>query len=477
MKRILSTVIAALSIFNVANSQTTAISSYDVSRNGDSISLSMTISTDAGMKSDREVLVTPVIRSLESADTLALKSVLIAGRSRYYANIRHGIDPSSIYKASDDVSVTYSDNIAYLPWMVYSRIDLMMTERGCCGVTSSDKIMDAPLPMADLDFRQLEFKPQLAYIKPIASSEPKTRTINGSAYIDFPVNITEIRPSYRRNPVELAKVNATIDSVKLDEDITIDALSIKGFASPEGSYANNVRLAKGRTEALKVYVQALHKFAPGIISTSYEPEDWEGLRRYVDGSSLQHRSEILAIIDSSLEPDVKDAKIKRTFPEEYSFLLSEVYPALRHSDYTVDYTIRTYTNPEEILKLVKTAPRKLSMNEFCIAAATLCQDSPEYEYLWETAVRMYPDSEVAILNAANAALSAGHLDRAAQLLDKAGDNPDAVYTRGNLAALQGDYKLAGELFSQAAKMKVADAPAALRRLEEIRNTGTITRLM
>lgn len=477
MKRILSTVIAALSIFNVANSQTPAISAYDVSRNGDSISLSMTISTDKGMKSDREVLVTPVIRSLESADTLALKPVLIAGRSRYYANIRHGIDPSSIYKASDDVNLTYSDNIAYLPWMVHSRIDLMMTERGCCGVVSSDQSMDAPLPMADLDFRQREFTPQLAYIKPVASSEPKTRTINGSAYIDFPVNITEIRPSYRRNPVELAKVNATIDSVKLDEDITIDALSIKGFASPEGSYANNVRLAKGRTEALKVYVQALHKFAPGIISTSYEPEDWEGLRRYVDESSLQHRSEILAIIDSSLEPDAKDAKIKRTFPEEYSFLLSEVYPALRHSDYTVDYTIRTYTNPEEILKLVKTAPQKLSMNEFCIAAATLSQDSPEYENLWETAVRMYPDSEVAVINAANAALSAGHLDRAAQLLDKAGDNPDAVYTRGNLAALQGDYKLAGELFSQAAKMKVADAPDALRRLEEVRNTDTITRLM
>ena len=178
-----------------------------------------------------------------------------------------------------------------------------------------------------------------------------------------------------------------------------------------------------------------------------------------------------------MDPDAKDAKIKRTYPEEYRFLLMEVYPALRHSDYTIDYTIRTFTDPEEILRLMKTAPQKLSLNEFYIAAATLEHGTPEYEDLWETAVRMYPDSEVALVNAANAALSAGHLKRAEECLAKAGNGADAIYTRGNLAALKGDFDLARRLFAEAARLKVADAPAALERINQISDSAAITRLM
>lgn len=476
MKRILSVSIAAMSIFLVANSQTPVISSYDINRQDDSILLSMTIASDKAMKTDREVLVTPVLRSLNTPDSLSLRPVIIAGRSRYFANLRHGIvNPSVLYKATKDLNISYADTVAFLPWMTFSHIDLIFEERGCCG---EQKSTDSPVvPMADLDFRPYQFEAELAYIKPIVKPEDKVRTINGSAYIDFPVNITEIRPAYRRNPIELAKINATIDSVRLDEDIKIDAVSIKGFASPEGSYSNNVRLARGRTAALKEYVQMLHNFTPGIISTSYEPEDWEGLRRYVDGSSMEHRDDLLAIIDGNLEPDAKDAMLKKTFPKEYAFLLMNVYPALRHSDYTIDYTIRSFTDPQEILRLVKTAPQKLSLNEFYVAAATLPQDSPEYESLWETAVRMYPTSEVAIVNAANAAISVGHLDRAEQLLELVGENPDAIYTRGNLAALKGRLDDARNFFSQAAKLKVADAPAALERLNKISNTNPITRLL
>lgn len=476
MKRILSVSLAAVSIFMSAHSQTPDISSYDISRIDDDLLLTMTISTDKGMKSDREVLVTPVLRSLNSNDSVALTPVIIAGRSRYFTNLRHGlIDNTTLYKASQGLSISYSDTVNFLPWMEYSHIDLVFAERGCCG---EQKNTETPIvPMADLDFRPRQFDAALSYIKPIAKPEDKVRTINGSAYIDFPVNITEIRPTYRRNPFELAKINATIDSVKQDKDVTIDSLFIKGFASPEGSYTNNIRLAKGRTQALKEYVQALHHFAPGIIFTSFEPEDWEGLRRFVEKSELTHRNEILELIDSPLEPDAKDAKIKRTYPTEYAFLLSEVYPALRHSDYTVRYTIRTYTDPQEILRLIQTSPQKLSLNEFYIAAATLPQDSPEYESLWETAVRMYPSSEVAIVNAANAAISVGHLDRAEQLLEVAGDSPDAIYTRGNLAALQGRHDDARNYFSQAAKLKVAEAPAALERLGKISNTDPVTRLL
>ena len=79
---------------------------------------------------------------------------------------------------------------------------------------------------------------------------------------------------------------------------TIKNVDIKGYASPEGSWALNERLAKGRTESLKKYVQELYKFAPDMITTSYEPEDWNGLRRYVEDSKLESKKAILDIIDS-----------------------------------------------------------------------------------------------------------------------------------------------------------------------------------
>ena len=69
------------------------------------------------------------------------------------------------------------------------------------------------------------------------------------------MNRTEIHPDYRRNPEELKKILSTIDAVKNDADSKIISISIKGYASPEGSYSNNIRLAKGRTETLKEYVR------------------------------------------------------------------------------------------------------------------------------------------------------------------------------------------------------------------------------
>ena len=105
----------------------------------------------------------------------------------------------------------------------------------------------------------------------------ETRELKGSAYIDFPVNRTEIYEDYRRNPIELAKIRATIDTVRNDADTRITSIRIKGYASPEGSYANNTRLAQGRTETLKDYVQRLYNFPSGVMATDTSlrtGQDW-----------------------------------------------------------------------------------------------------------------------------------------------------------------------------------------------------------
>ncbi|WP_368731862.1 hypothetical protein, partial [Bacillus pumilus] len=80
----------------------------------------------------------------------------------------------------------------------------------------------------------------------------------------FPVDQTVIYPEYRRNTTELAKIQATIDSVRGDGDVTITRVWLKGFASPESPYSHNRDLAIGRTAALKDYIQKLYRFDSGI---------------------------------------------------------------------------------------------------------------------------------------------------------------------------------------------------------------------
>ena len=293
------------------------------------------------------------------------------------------------------------------------------------------------------------------------------RVLTGSAYVNFPVNRTEIRPSYMDNVRELGKITGTIDSVKADADITVKALSIKGYASPEGHYEANARLAKGRTDALKDYVSRLYKFDEGFIKASSEPENWQGLRQYVAQSNLENRWAILDIIDSDMKPDAKEWKIKTAYPSDYRFLLDNCYPSLRRSDYRVEYVIRTYSDPVEIKRVMAEQPQKLSLAEFYLAAQSMQPGSREFDDAFETAVRMYPNDPTANLNAANSAMKRGDMEGAGRYLDKAGQSAEAVYARAVYAGLQGNYAKAKQLFSQAQAAGLAAAAEESKRLGNI----------
>ena len=101
-----------------------------------------------------------------------------------------------------------------------------------------------------------------------------------------------------------------------------------------------------------------------------------------------------------MDPDRKEWLIKSSYRDEYDFLLKNCYPALRHSDYYIGYNIRTYTDVEEIKRVFVENPQKLSLNEFYLLAQAYEPGSDELNYVFETAVKIYPDDEVANLNAA-----------------------------------------------------------------------------
>lgn len=442
------------------------IKDFSFKRNGDYMYLDMKIDLSSlDVHNNRATTLSPFVVNGEQA--VDLHSIGIYGRRRYFTYVRN--DWSTLGKEGDMIIkekecpevINYKASIPYEEWLNGATVVIGNRTYGCC-----NKILDERF--AELgSYNHYTYKPQFVFVRPTAEAV-KTRSLAGSAFVDFVVSQTVIRPEYRNNQVELAKIIGTIDSVRNDKDITITAVSIKGFASPESPYSNNTRLAKGRTEALKKYVSNLYKFPAGFISTSYEPENWEGLRKFVEASNLEHRDEIIALIDGPREPDNKEWKLKSTYPEEYRYLLATCYPALRRSDYRIEYVVRSFSDPIEIRRLVKERPQKLSLEEFYVAAQGLDTNSEEFAEIFDVAVRMYPEDETANLNAANSAMAQGNLRGAEKFLEKAGKSDQAIYARGVLAALSGDYDAAEDYFAMV-KERFDEAEDALDQIEKVRN--------
>ncbi len=443
------------------------VSDLRMERNGGYLAVEMLMDLrELKVGGNRAVLLTPRLKN--GNDSLDLPSVGIYGRRRYYYYQRNsdgmltGRDEAS-YKASDmPESIDYDRILPYEEWMDGASLTLHRSEYGCCGSRPGHESVNL---LTYAGSRPERFFPELIYVRPEAETV-KSRSLEGSAYIDFPVDRTVIYPDYRRNAAELGRIEATIDSVRDDSDITITQVWLKGYASPESPYAHNRDLAIGRTEALRNHIQRLYRFGDGVILTDYEPEDWAGLRRYVEKSDLAHRAEILAIIDSDREPDDRELAIRKRYPEEYRFLLRNVYPALRHTDYRIAYEIRGYADADEIERVMRTQPQKLSLNELYLVARKYEPGSDAFTEVFETAVRMYPDDETANLNAANAAMRRGDNAAAERYLAKAGDSPEAVYARGALAIRNGDLATARRYLRKAEAMGVKEASVTLDELED-----------
>lgn len=310
----------------------------------------------------REILLVAP-RIVSAVDTVALPTVGIYGTYPYYYYIRSGHSwlqgPNDIMiRAKADLSpLDYVVNTPYQAWMDSARVEISFSSNEYCDGAVSE-------------LSQCVWKAQQQVIPGRPRLEMLTHAATGRAYIDFVVNQIDIRPDYHRNRRELDKINQTLDSVTSDTANHLLGITIKGYASPEGPYDNNERLARGRSLALSDYVAQSYGIDRRMIRSEYEPEDWVGLRDYVNRSRLPHRTEILALIDQDLHPDYKLGQIQRRFPKDYADIRDNSLPYLRHSDYTIEYRRLTrieregekdtiWALPEQLLKpLVAHEPLK-----------------------------------------------------------------------------------------------------------------------
>lgn len=417
--------------------------------------------TNVPLKSSQEMTVTPVLRS--GNDEIVMPTVVFAGRQRYYYRLRNNDTGVPLMRSGKEATMAYEASFPYQPWMNNSELVVNYRVDGCCG----NQLASFSTPLQSVNFTPPAYTAEYVYIPPQAE-KVKIRQESGTAYIDFVVNRTDINPGYRNNAAELAKITTTVNNVKNDPDITITGMSIKGFASPEGNYENNVRLAKGRTAALEQYVQDIYQFPDGFIKTSSDPSNFDGLKDYLMANDIAEKDGILAILNSDLSPYDKNMKIRTSYPGEYAWLLKNVYPGLRKSDYKIDYTVRSYTDVAEIFQVMKVAPQKLSLSEFYLAAQSLQPGTDAFNEVFDIAVRMFPNDEIANLNAANSAMQRGDLVSASKYLNKAGNSNEVLYAQGVLAALRNDHATAMQIFSRLQNV-MPQAAEALGQLQAIKD--------
>lgn len=427
------------------------------------LTVSMTVRPDlCHLGTDKLLKVIPVIRSADGSVEKELSPYSIAGRNQYYYNLRsNGENP--LYRSGAHLSETFTMEVPWEEWMGESTVGVKVLTSGCCGAPLSEE----DIPVADLDLvpPTIPVPEDLHYIAPPVKAV-KEFVLEGKAYVNFPVNRTEIFPDYMNNPVELRKITSSIDTVRDNRDATIESITLTGYASPEGPYSNNVRLAKGRTEAVRDYVSKLYDFPASVYKTASVPEDWAGLREAIVNSALPEREKMLEFIDSDYPVEKRNDRFRQLFPKDYAWLLKNVYPWLRHTDYLIKYNIRKFSDVNEIREVLATRPQNLTLDEIYLLADSYEMGSDEYNEVFDAAVKLFPEDPTANLNAANSAIVRGDYVSAEKYLQKAGDSSDADYARGMLAAKKKDFDTAVGYLKKAGTPK---AEAAIERINSIVN--------
>lgn len=424
--------------------------------------------TDLSVKSNLAVDIIPVLTGENGQSTL-LPKLLVTGRNRHIVFQRMPRkEAGGLFEVrrrnKEEQYADYTASIPYEKWMGHSSLSVVLDLCGCGWDDLGSKQMDLRNIVIN---DPADYVPVLAYMVP--SKEVKVRSKSGAAFLDFPVDKIKIYPNYRNNSQELAKIQATIDSVRNDQYATITTVAIRGYASPEGSYRHNAYLAEHRTEALLQYVRDLYHFSDAEFTESFEPEDWKGLEKMVEASGMPYRDEVLAVIrdESITDPDVRDRRLKELHGSlPYRYLLDTFYPALRRSEYVVTYTIRPFAT-EEAKEILYTDPKQLSLEEMYRIAETYERGSEEFNDVFDIAVRMYPSDAAANLNAANAALIRRDTIAARRYLDRVPACAEKLLAEGALALYEGDRDTAVERFEEAKAAGMAEAEANLEFIRYI----------
>lgn len=289
------------------------------------------------LKSNKGIILIPMI--VNEADTARMPAVEIMGRKRYIYYQRNGKTatpyPAIVQRRlnGEEQDIYYQHVLNYEPWMKNSQLVIGLDKCGCNQTIVGENLLST---IDDV----LKEKPKPIPILHEKQEITNTQQMTGSAHLKFPIGKYDIVPSLDQNQSELKEIMRVINLVKSNKNVRITAITLHGYASPDGKYSLNEKLAYNRTRALHEYLKKQYPAENHLFEMTSTAEDWEGVRRYVEENEIPQRQKVLDILNNDgLTPDQKEQAIRSKAPQAHKHLLQNLYPSLRRTDYTVSYEI------------------------------------------------------------------------------------------------------------------------------------------
>ena len=273
------------------------------------------------------------------------------------------------------------------------------------------------------------------------------------AAIKFLIQQAQLRQSELKN-------NSVQEFVRLLEQINNDREGLKlndvevsAYASPDGGFELNDRLALERQKNTQQFVeQQLRKakLNDATVDAKYTAEDWDGFQELVRASNIQDKDVILRVLSMYKDPQEREQQIKN-ISNAFRELADGILPQLRRSRMIINYETIGRSD-EQIQQQLKADPSKLNVDEV-LYAATLVDENSAKKDIYKLATELYPNDARAYNNIATLEYAAGNIDAAKSYIEQAqkvsASLPEAAANLGLIALQKGDLQTAENYISKA----------------------------
>ena len=273
------------------------------------------------------------------------------------------------------------------------------------------------------------------------------------ANIKFLINQANLRKSELKNNSVGEFVKLLKEINKDREGLNLQNVEIQAYASPEGGFKFNDKLANKRQNVSEKYVRKEMKSAgvEGNLDAHYTAQDWEGFQQLVQASNIQDKDVILRVLSMYKDPQEREQQI-RNMSEGFRELADAILPELRRSRLIIHYeTIGR--NDEQIKAQYNEDAAKLSADEL-LYYATLEEDAAKKEEIYAKTAQLYTNDYRPLNNQAVMAFNRGDEAKAkellAQAITKSNNAAEANATLGLIALKNGNVAEAENLIAKAA---------------------------
>lgn len=256
------------------------------------------------------------------------------------------------------------------------------------------------------------------------------------ANIKFLVNQANLRRSELKNN-SVQEFVAMLKRINADrEKLNIRNVEVQAYASPEGGFSFNDKLAGKRQNTSEAYVKSQLKqtgVATGI-DAHYTAQDWDGFQKLVQASNIQDKDVILRVLSMYKDPEQREQQI-RNMSEAFRELADGILPELRRSRLIINYETIGRSD-EQIKAQYATDATKLGVEEM-LYYATLEDNVAKKEEIYKRTAEYYDKDYRALNNLATLAFMKGDEMEATRYLERAlRVNPQAPEALANLGIME-----------------------------------------